>query len=115
MVPSAQANLVSNAVELAWLTRYPLPNKVIVDRRNEFVAEFKTMIQTNYGIKVNLITSRNPQADSISEWVHQMIGNVICTFKVQDMILYDESLCDGILVSTFFSPHKRLIPKFSTP
>ena len=30
-VPSARAE-VSNIVELAWLTRYPLPSKVIVDR-----------------------------------------------------------------------------------
>ena len=30
-VPSACADLVSNIVELAWLTRYPLPSKVTVD------------------------------------------------------------------------------------
>ena len=35
-VPSARADLVSNIVELAWLTRYPLPSKVIVHRGNEF-------------------------------------------------------------------------------
>ena len=31
-VSSAQADLVANQVELAWLTHYPLPTKVIVDR-----------------------------------------------------------------------------------
>ena len=35
-VPTIQADLVANLVELAWLTRYPLPSKVIVDRGNEF-------------------------------------------------------------------------------
>ena len=39
--------LVSNIVELAWLTRYPLPSKVIVDRGNEFSAEFETTVQAN--------------------------------------------------------------------
>ena len=35
-VPSNRADLVSNIVELAWLTRYQLPSKVIVDCGNEF-------------------------------------------------------------------------------
>ena len=47
MVPSYQAELVSNQAELAWLIRY-MPSKVIVDRGNEFLAEFKTMIQANH-------------------------------------------------------------------
>ena len=40
-VLSAREDLVSNIVELAWLTRYPLPSKVIVDRGDEFLADFK--------------------------------------------------------------------------
>ena len=43
-IPSTRADLVSNIVELAWLVRYPLPSKVIVDRGKEYLAEFKTMI-----------------------------------------------------------------------
>ena len=39
-VPSSRADLTSNIVELTWLTRYSLPNKVIVDSGNEFLAEF---------------------------------------------------------------------------
>ena len=31
-VPEARADLVANQVELAWLTRYPLLNKITVDR-----------------------------------------------------------------------------------
>ena len=69
-VPSARADLVSNIVELVWITMYPLPSKVIVERGNEFSAEFETMIQANYGITVKPITSRNPQANSILERVH---------------------------------------------
>ena len=49
-MPSIRADLVSNRVDLAWLTRYPLPIKVIIDCGNEFFAEFKTMIQANYDI-----------------------------------------------------------------
>ena len=66
-VPSAGADLVSNIIELSWLTRYPLHSKVILDCGNEFLAEFKIMIQADHGITVEPITSRNPQADSMSE------------------------------------------------
>ena len=101
-VPSARAYLVSNIVELSWLTRYPLPSKVIVDCGNEFLAEVKTMIQADYSITVKPITSRNPQTNSMLERVHQTIGNIICIFKVQDMVLNDENPWDGILASTMF-------------
>ena len=96
-VPSARADLVANQVELAWLTRYPLPNKVIVDRGNEFLAEFREMIINDYGITVKPITSRNPQANAILERVQQTIGNILRTFKVQNMVM------DGILASTMFN------------
>ena len=102
-VPSPRADLVANQVELAWLTRYPLPNKVIVDRGNEFLAEFREMITNDYGITVKPITSRNPQANAILERVHQTIGNILRTFKVQNMVLDDKNPWDGILASTMFA------------
>ena len=40
-VPSARSDLISNVVELSWLIRYPLPNKVKVNRRNDLLAGFK--------------------------------------------------------------------------
>ena len=78
-VPSARVDLVSNIVELAWLSRYPLPSQVVVDCGNGFLAEFKTMIQANYVITVKPITSRNPQPNSILGMIHQIIGNIIRT------------------------------------
>ena len=102
-VPSTRADLVSNIVELAWLTRYPLPSKVIVDRGYNFLAKFKTMIQADYSITVKPFTSRNPQANSILEMIHQTICNIIHTFKVQDMVIDDENPWDGIIASTMFA------------
>ena len=99
IVPSARADLVANQVELAWLTRYPLLSKVIMDRGNEFLAEFREMIINDYGIMVRPITSRNPQAKAIIESVQQIIGNILRTFKVQNMVPDDENLLDGILTS----------------
>ena len=102
-VPSARADLVANQVELAWLTRYPIPNKVIMDRGNEFLAEFREMMINDYGITVKPITSKNLQANVILEQVHQTIGNILRTFKVQNMVLDDENPWDGVLASTMFA------------
>ena len=82
-VPSARADLVANQVELAWLTRYPLPEKVILDRGNAFIAEFKELMVKNYGIAVKPIAACNPQVNAILECVHQTIGNSIHTFRVK--------------------------------
>ena len=46
------------------------------------------------------ITSRNPKANAILERVHQTIGNILRTFKVQNMVMDDENPWDGILAST---------------
>ena len=67
------------------------------------LAEFGKMIINNYSIMVKPITSRNPQANAILERVHQTIGNILRTFKVQNMILDDENPWDGILASTMFA------------
>ena len=90
-VPSTCAYLVSIIVELVWLIRYPLPSKVIVDRGNVFLAEFKTMIKAKYGIAVKVIISRKLQTNSILKRVHQTIGNIIRSFKVQELVLNDEN------------------------
>ena len=74
-----------------------------MDRGNEFLAEFREMIINDYGIMVKPITSRNPQANAILERVHQTIGNILHTFKVQNMVLDDENPWDGILASTMFA------------
>ena len=53
------------------------------------------MIQVNYGITVNPITER----------VHQALGTIICTCKVQYMVLDNQNPWDGILASTMFVLH----------
>ena len=97
---SARADLVANQVELAWFMCFPLPNKVIVDRGNEFLAEFRI---NNYGIMVKPISSRNPQPNAIIERVHQTAGNILLTFKAQNMVLDDKNPWKGILASTMFA------------
>ena len=102
-VSSVRVDLVANQEELAWLACYPLPSKVIVDKRNEFKAKFREIIINDYGITVKPITSRNLQANAILDRVHQTISNILRTYKVQKMELDDENLWDGTLASTMFA------------
>ena len=66
-IKTKTADVVANEVELTQLTRYPWPEKVIMDRGKEFLAEFADMIEKDYGIKLKRITARNPQANAIIE------------------------------------------------
>ena len=101
-IKTKTADVVANEVELTWLTRYPWPEKVIMDRGKEFLAEFADMIEKDYGIKLKRITARNPQANAIIERAHQTIGNVLRTFQVQNTILDKDDPWSGILAATVF-------------
>ena len=55
------------------------------------MAEVKTMLKTEHGVKVNQTTTRNPQANAILERIHQTIGNMIRTFQLPTNSNVDEN------------------------
>jgi hypothetical protein len=65
------------------------------------MAEFSKMVKNDYGLKLKLITTRNPQANTIIKRVHQTIGNIIQTCNVQAMDTDDS--WTGILAATMFA------------
>ena len=83
-VPEARADLVANQVELDYFTRYPLPDKITIDKHKEHLAKFKIMVVNDYR-KPPSFNERNPQANEIVERVQQTIGNIIRTFTSQQM------------------------------
>ena len=91
---------VANMAELTWLTRYPWPTQVTLDRGKEFMGEFARMCKQDYGVKRKPITTRNPQANSIIERVHKTIGDMIRTMQVQNMD--DEDPLEGVLAAAAF-------------
>ena len=107
-IPSKDAATVANIVEMAWLTRYPWPTQITFDRGTEFMAEFARMVKNDYGIKTKPITTRNPQANSIIERVHQTIGNMIRTFRVHDTDIDESDPWSGILSATMFATRATL-------
>ena len=61
------------------------------------------MIKNNYNIKHTVITTRNPQENSIIERVHQTVGNILCTFCIHDTVLDKDNPWDGILSAIMFA------------
>ncbi len=95
---------VANIAEQEWFSRYPWPTQVTYDRGSEFIGqEFQKMIKDDYGIKGKPITVRNPQANAIVERVHQVIGNIIRTFELENNYLDDEDPWKGVLSATAFA------------
>ena len=100
-----RAITVANIAEEEWFSRYPWPTQVTYDRGTEFIGqEFQKMLD-DYGIHKKPITTRNPQANAIVERVHQVIGNIIRMFELQDNYLDEDDPWKGILSATAFAVH----------
>ena len=81
-IPNKRADYIANFIDNEWLTRYPVPTEIIMDRGQEFLAEVQELLQKDYGINKKLISTRNPQANSIVERIHKVAGQMIdsCQF-----------------------------------
>ena len=63
--------------ENTWLSRYPRPIHVIYDQGGELTGyPFQQLLQRHH-IHRHPISSKNPQANSVCERIHQMIGNAL--------------------------------------
>jgi hypothetical protein len=102
-IPNKRADILSNLLEMTWLTRYPFPQRCICDRGTEFMAELKETLEEEYGVTVNKITTRNPQANAIIERIHQTIGNMIRTFMVDERDFDDVNTIPGLLSAVAFA------------
>jgi transposase InsO family protein len=96
------ASAVANIVEQTWLSRYPWPQEIVYDRGSEFMAEFAAMVENDYGITTRPITTRNPQANSMIERIHQTMGNIIRTFEIHESEHAIEGW-EGILSAVMFA------------
>ena len=95
---------VANIIEQEWFSRYPWPTQITFDRGSEFIGHaFQDMISNDYGIKKKPITVRNPQANAIVERIHQVLGNIIRTFELQENYLDEENPWKGILSAAAFA------------
>ena len=98
-VPNKRADVIANILEQTWLSRYPWPTQVVMDRGREFMGETKAMIKNDYGITRKPITTRNPQANAMVERAHQTVHNMIRTMRVHDQELDEQNPFGGILAA----------------
>ena len=95
---------VANIVEQEWFSRYPWPTQVTFDRGSEFIGQHsQKLIKEDYGVKAKPITVRNPQSNTIVERVHQLIGNIIRTFKLESNYLDEDDPWKSILSAIAFA------------
>ena len=94
-----------NLVETTWLVRYPGPVEITYDQGGEFLGrEFKnSLIENEYGIKTKPASPGNPQANTIIERTHQVLGNLIHTYNLQETYVDDADLYMGILAAAAFA------------
>ena len=102
-IPAKSADEVANILEMTWFSRYPWPAEVIMDRGREFRAEVERLLKDDYGIRRKLITTRNPQANSMVERAHQTIHNLIATQGIKSREDLPNGTWDGILSAVGFA------------
>jgi hypothetical protein len=90
------------AFDSYWLARYPRPQEVGLDNGTEFKRYFRDLIE-NYGLKKKPSTEYNPQSNGIIERVHQVLGNVIRTFELENRELDDSNPWDEFLSAAAFA------------
>ena len=85
-LPNKLARTVMDAFNNAWLTRYPRPKLICFDNGNEFKAIFKELCD-NYGLVSKPTTTYNPLANGIIERIHQVLGDSLRTFELENIEL----------------------------
>ena len=98
-ISEKRADEIANRLELTWLTRYPWPTEVVMDRGKEFAKEVKAMLHDEYGCIRKLITTRNPQANAMIERAHQVIHNMIRSLEIRGAKDLDDYGWAGVLAA----------------
>jgi len=68
---------ITSLFEQEWLRRYPRPGRVIYDQGSEFQNEDFYKLCAKWNLLLEPITTANPQANSIVERVHRIMGDMI--------------------------------------
>ena len=96
-----------------WLARYPRPREIGFDGGNEFKAEFLELCANMMGIKTKPSGVWNPQSNSVLESVHQVLGNCLRSFNLEQKEFdpndpFEEFLTTAAYVSIQSSHHTTL-------
>lgn len=78
-------------LDSTWLSRYPRPREIGFDGGGEFKAEFQDLCD-NMGLKKKPSGACNPQSNAILERVHQVLGDCLRSFDLENKEIDPEDL-----------------------
>ena len=95
---------ITNLVETTWLVRYPWPVEITYDQGGELLThKFRNIfIENEYGIKTKPASLGNPQENATIERLHQLLGNLVSTYNLQETYVDDADPWMGILAESAF-------------
>ena len=85
--------------------RYTWPLEIIYDQGGEFLGNnFKnSLIEDKYGTRNKPAFPGNPQVNETIERIHQLLGNLVCTYILQETYVDDVGPFMGILDTAAFA------------
>jgi len=83
------ADHIANHPEISWLTQHPWSTEIVMDKGREFALEVADLLKSECGAHRKIVTSRNPQANSMVERCHQTLANMIHTRQIGDKHDFD--------------------------
>jgi transposase InsO family protein len=101
-ITDKRSQTVMDAFHNNWLCRYPRPIQVNFDNGSEFKSVFKEMCD-NLRIKCSPTTYYNPQGNSVIERIHQVMGNMLRAFELEDRELYPDDPWNEFLQACAFA------------
>ena len=90
------------AFDSCWLARYPRPAECGFDNGKEFKWLFAELCD-NMGLKKKPTTDYNPQGNAIIERVHQVLGNSLRTFELEERELDAHNPFEPFLTATAYA------------
>jgi hypothetical protein len=90
------------AFDSYWLSRYPRPKEIGVDNGSHFKKYFTELIM-NYGLERKSSTEYNPQSNGVIERVHQVLGNALRSFELEERELDPTNPWDEFHTSVAFA------------
>ena len=101
-IDAPTADCCQRAMDDVWINRYPRPKEIGLDNGSEFKSVFEQLC-VNYGMTKKPSTSHNPQANSIIERVHQVLGNMLRTFELEEQELDSRDPFSSILSAAAYA------------
>jgi hypothetical protein len=90
------------AFDSYWLAQYQRPKYCGYDNGKHFMKYFKDL-KDNYGLIHKSSTDYNPQSNGIIERVHQVLGNALRNFEIENRELDEQNPWDEFLSATAFT------------